>query len=116
MENGIALNMSDSLKEWQILNFVANHNLRILVKKTFMTWLTKENWWIFMKSTEQLKALSFRLGSWQFMSDMPYKCVSMAMMWRLVWLMHQSYKDGTVDIDQYMTVEQCLADLDGEQI
>ena len=55
-----------------------------------------------------------RLGSWQFMADMPYSCVSMTMMWKLVWLMHHGCKNKVVEIDQNMTMEQCVYDLDGK--
>ena len=32
----------------------------------------------------------YRLGSWQFMADMPYMCVSSGAMWQLSWVLHQS--------------------------
>jgi hypothetical protein len=40
--------------------------------------------------------LHCRLGSWQFLTDLPYWCISLDMMWRLLWLMHQGHH-STVD-------------------
>ncbi|XP_071496292.1 ectopic P granules protein 5 homolog [Diadema antillarum] len=33
-----------------------------------------------------------RLGTWQFLADMPYSCLSPHMMWRLLWFLHHSSK------------------------
>eukprot|EP00057_Strongylocentrotus_purpuratus_P029333 XP_011683807.1 PREDICTED: ectopic P granules protein 5 homolog [Strongylocentrotus purpuratus] len=33
-----------------------------------------------------------RLGTWQFLADMPYSCLSPHMMWRLLWFLHHSDK------------------------
>ncbi|PIK43621.1 putative ectopic P granules protein 5-like [Apostichopus japonicus] len=32
-----------------------------------------------------------RLGTWQFLADMPYTCLSGEMMWRLYWYLHSSF-------------------------
>lgn len=47
------------------------------------------------------------------MADMPYKCVSMSMMWTLLWLMHHGYRDKC-DFVSSMTERRCQADLQGE--
>ncbi|XP_041457856.1 ectopic P granules protein 5 homolog isoform X2 [Lytechinus variegatus] len=33
-----------------------------------------------------------RLGTWQFLADMPYSCLSSYMMWKLLWFLHHSDK------------------------
>ncbi len=53
-----------------------------------------------------------RLGSWQFMADLPYNCVSMPMMWTLLWLMHHGYKDKC-DVTSCCSEQQCQTDLQG---
>ncbi|XP_064630038.1 ectopic P granules protein 5 homolog isoform X2 [Lineus longissimus] len=53
---------------------------------------------------------SSRLGSWQFMADMPYTCASIEMMWKLIWLMHR----GKIDPDVKVTKEMCLQMLKDE--
>ncbi|XP_013408243.1 ectopic P granules protein 5 homolog isoform X1 [Lingula anatina] len=42
---------------------------------------------VFMRATDCILSAQ-KLGSWQFMADMPYGSVSMEMMWKLLWLLH----------------------------
>ncbi|ELT99412.1 hypothetical protein CAPTEDRAFT_188527 [Capitella teleta] len=44
-----------------------------------------------------------RLGSWQFLTDLPYWCISLDMMWRLLWLMHQGHHLTSGDPSQGQT-------------
>lgn len=52
-----------------------------------------------------------RLGSWQYLADLPYRCVSSQMVWRLLWLMHHGYKHTDISIS--IPIEQCRQILEG---
>lgn len=39
------------------------------------------------------------LGAWQFMAILPYQNVSNVMMWQLLWLLHNDYKDNVELVD-----------------
>ncbi|XP_046571414.1 LOW QUALITY PROTEIN: ectopic P granules protein 5 homolog [Haliotis rubra] len=57
------------------------------------------------------------LGSWQFMADMPYTCVSSDSMWQLLWVLHQG-QSHTLNLDTLPPVEHCqgyLKDPDSRQ-
>ena len=41
--------------------------------------------------------LHCRLGTWQFMTDMPYVSLSQLMMWRLLWYLHQPEDESKED-------------------
>ena len=47
------------------------------------------------------------------MADMPYTCVSMPMMWTLLWLMHYGYKEKC-EIASSCTEQQCQDELEGK--
>lgn len=36
---------------------------------------------------------SQRLGAWQFMAALPYDCVSIDMLWKILWLLHMDYRE-----------------------
>ncbi|XP_041348486.1 ectopic P granules protein 5 homolog isoform X2 [Gigantopelta aegis] len=77
----------------------------------------------FMRSTDCiLTAQKFhdplwQLGSWQFMADMPYTCVSSESMWQLLYILHHG-QGHSLDLDSLPTVEFCrgyLKDPDSRQ-
>ncbi len=87
---------------------------------------TCTHWCCFNLSTSVLNRLLYcnfkilwnpvcRLGSWQFLVDMPYRGVSLTMMWRLLWLMHYaSHKDKKLESgDLLVSAEECLDNLKG---
>uniref|UniRef100_A0A2R5LL19 Ectopic P granules protein 5 homolog n=1 Tax=Ornithodoros turicata TaxID=34597 RepID=A0A2R5LL19_9ACAR len=46
------------------------------------------------------------LGAWQFMAILPYKSASNVMMWQLLWLLHNNYKDD-VELADLSPTEIC---------
>ena len=54
----------------------------------------------------------FRMGSWQFLADMPYRCVSMMMRWKLLWLLHHR-TDDMGDLNFNVTPETCREAIKG---
>ena len=54
----------------------------------------------------------FRMGSWQYLAEMPYSCVSMMMRWKLLWLLHHN-TDEMADLDFTLDSETCRAALQG---
>ena len=59
-----------------------------------------------------LSLLSFRLGCWQFIADMPFSNVSKATMWKLLWLLHQSH-GKLVDVSSIPPVGKCIQFIQG---
>lgn len=57
-----------------------------------------------------------RLGSWQFLTDLPYSGISMTMLWQLLIVMHQGcQRTGDMsDVDMDLTIEECQARLSGK--
>ncbi|KAK7484299.1 hypothetical protein BaRGS_00024424, partial [Batillaria attramentaria] len=50
------------------------------------------------------------LGSWQFMADMPFTCLSAGSVWRLLWLLQQD-QGQAVNLDTLPPVEKCREDM-----
>ena len=48
----------------------------------------------------------FRLGCWQFMTEMPYHTVTTEMSWQLLWLFHQD-RNQQINVDNLPTEEVC---------
>ncbi|ESO91450.1 hypothetical protein LOTGIDRAFT_228859, partial [Lottia gigantea] len=59
----------------------------------------------FMRATYCILAAE-RLGSWQFMTNMPFTCVSSDCMWQLLWILHQG-QGHELDLDCIPSVEEC---------
>ncbi|KAJ8314280.1 hypothetical protein KUTeg_008841 [Tegillarca granosa] len=59
----------------------------------------------FLRSTNSILTAQ-KLGSWQFMTDMPFSTVSKATMWQLLWLLHQKHKQG-FNLESLPTEEVC---------
>jgi len=58
--------------------------------------------------------LLFRLGSWQFLTELPYKGVSISVLWNLFRLMHQGcYKMNTSHLQMDIAIELCKLELTG---
>lgn len=57
--------------------------------------------------------ISFRMGSWQYMTDMPYASVSLETTWKLMWMLHMG-QNQLVSPDNLPPLEQCKAELKGE--
>ncbi|CAL1544233.1 unnamed protein product, partial [Lymnaea stagnalis] len=58
---------------------------------------------LFMRATYSILTAQ-KLGSWQFMADMPYTCVSLDSMWQLLWVLHQGQG---INLDHLPPVETC---------
>lgn len=78
-------------------------------KKSSCSWMGD---WI-QQSASTVNLDYFRLGSWQFMADMPYTCVSVDSMWQLLWILHQG-QDQVVNLDQLPPVKSCMEYMQGE--
>lgn len=53
------------------------------------------------------------MGSWQYMTDMPYASVSLETTWKLMWMLHMG-QNQLVSPDNLPPLEQCKAELKGE--
>lgn len=51
-----------------------------------------------------------RMGSWQYMTDMPYASVSLETTWKLMWMLHMG-QNQLVSPDNLPPLEQCKAEL-----
>ncbi|XP_014790390.1 ectopic P granules protein 5 homolog [Octopus bimaculoides] len=51
-----------------------------------------------------------RMGSWQYMTDMPYASVSLETTWKLMWMLHMGQNQSVLP-DNLPSVEQCKAEL-----
>jgi len=56
-----------------------------------------------------------RLGSWQFLAELPYKTASSHAIWRLLWLMHKGCCLLTSDLDDRHIADLIPADTSIEQ-
>ena len=54
-----------------------------------------------------------RLGSWQFLTGLPYSSLSATMMWHLVWAMHSGCRD-TSNIRLQISLQECKKQLLGK--
>ncbi|XP_071084165.1 ectopic P granules protein 5 homolog [Haliotis cracherodii] len=96
------------------LNFKAHNSGRL--NPGALTRLQMEFDQFFMRSTYCILTAQ-KLGSWQFMADMPYTCVSSDSMWQLLWVLHQG-QSHTLNLDTLPPVEHCqgyLKDPDSRQ-
>ena len=51
----------------------------------------------------------FRLGSWQFLAELPYEMTSSRSIWNLLRLMHQGcYKVDTSSLQIDLSSEECM--------
>ncbi|CAH1788011.1 unnamed protein product [Owenia fusiformis] len=85
---------------WQNFKYVHNTMPQSTVKT-----IQAEVDQFFLKATYQILSAN-RLGSWQFMADMPYIGVSISMMWKLLWLLHRGY-DVIEAMNQHVSIEEC---------
>ncbi|CAG5120166.1 unnamed protein product, partial [Candidula unifasciata] len=102
----------------QAVSFVSDHWLNFktyygpLASAASIEGLQMEFDQLFMRATYSiLKGLEdflteHPLGSWQFMADMPYTCVSVDSMWQLLWILHQGHGQ-VVNLDQLPPVSAC---------
>ncbi|XP_064604344.1 ectopic P granules protein 5 homolog [Liolophura sinensis] len=60
----------------------------------------------FLRATHAILTAE-KLGSWQFMADMPFIGVSMETMWRLLWILHQS-SAPSLDLDRIPVMTTCM--------
>ncbi|XP_055883015.1 ectopic P granules protein 5 homolog isoform X1 [Biomphalaria glabrata] len=98
----------------QAISFVSDHWLNFKTYYGPLSPASMQNLQIefdqlFMRATysilkAQRDARPALLGSWQFMADMPYTCVSMDSMWQLLWVLHQG--EG-ISVDMLPPVETC---------
>lgn len=57
-----------------------------------------------------------RLGSWQFLTELPYEAASSQAIWRLLWLMHKGCCQFIAeDIDDRQAADLIPTELDVEQ-
>uniref|UniRef100_A0A2C9JD30 Ectopic P granules protein 5 homolog n=1 Tax=Biomphalaria glabrata TaxID=6526 RepID=A0A2C9JD30_BIOGL len=92
----------------QAISFVSDHWLNFKTYYGPLSPASMQNLQIefdqlFMRATYSILKAQ-RLGSWQFMADMPYTCVSMDSMWQLLWVLHQG--EG-ISVDMLPPVETC---------
>lgn len=64
---------------------------------------------LFMRATYTILTAQ-KLGSWQFMADMPFTCLSAGSVWRLLWLLQQNQSQA-VNLDTLPPVEKCKEDM-----
>ncbi|XP_035829150.1 ectopic P granules protein 5 homolog isoform X2 [Aplysia californica] len=95
----------------QTVCFVSDHwlNFKIyygpLAPVASMETLQLEFDQLFMRATYSILTAQ-KLGSWQFMADMPYTCVSTDSMWQLLWVLHQG-QGQVVNLDRLPPVQKC---------
>ncbi|XP_070191920.1 ectopic P granules protein 5 homolog [Littorina saxatilis] len=64
---------------------------------------------LFMRATYTILTAQ-KLGSWQFMADMPFTCLSAGSIWRLLWLLQQG-QGQPIDLHTLPPVEKCKEDM-----
>ncbi|BFZ08146.1 hypothetical protein BsWGS_11185 [Bradybaena similaris] len=95
----------------QAVSFVSDHWLNFktyygpLASAASIEGLQMEFDQLFMRATYSILSAQ-KLGSWQFMADMPYTCVSVDSMWQLLWILHQG-QGQVVNLDQLPPVNSC---------
>ncbi|XP_059161411.1 ectopic P granules protein 5 homolog [Physella acuta] len=99
----------------QTISFVSDHWLNFrtyygpLAPQASIENLQIEFDQLFMRATYSILTAQ-KLGSWQFMADMPYTCVSIDSMWQLLWVLHQG--EG-INLDMLPPVASCKSYLKG---
>ena len=90
------------------------------IVKLWQIYFAKESIiWFHSLDTTVFNLLSIwsRLGTWQFMTDMPYVSLSQLMMWRLLWYLHQAdNEDRQNEIHPGAKCEDYMKSLTGKAI
>ncbi|GFR61870.1 ectopic P granules protein 5 homolog [Elysia marginata] len=95
----------------QTVSFISDHWLNFkthygpLTTPASLARLQAEFDQLFMRATYKILTAQ-KLGSWQFMADMPYTMVSLGSLWQLLWVLHQG-QGQVVDLELLPSVEQC---------
>lgn len=97
----------------QTVSFISDHWLNFktyygpLVTPASLARLQAEFDQLFMRATYKILTAQ-KLGSWQFMADMPYTMVSLGSLWQLLWVLHQGHGQ-VINLDLLPSVNQCEA-------
>ncbi|GFO21233.1 ectopic p granules protein 5 homolog [Plakobranchus ocellatus] len=95
----------------QTVSFISDHWLNFkshygpLMAPASIDSLQAEFDQLFMRATYKILTAQ-KLGSWQFMADMPYTMVSLGSLWQLLWVLHQAHGQ-VVNLDSLPSVEEC---------
>ncbi|KAK6177743.1 hypothetical protein SNE40_015786 [Patella caerulea] len=88
-----------------VSNHWENYKTSLLQPRSVTDGLQAEFDQFFMRATYCILTAQ-KLGSWQFMANMPFTCVSSNSMWQLLWILHQG-QGQELDLDKMPTVEKC---------